>query len=223
MGQHSEGGSYVPAFDYTRTGATDTGGTYVSATLTSPAITGATSIGSGATITSASLVSPTESNPTVTGDASSGLIVSKTVAFVEDATSTTSTGTVVIPAGATLVDIVVTSSVLWTKSSARFTCGDAGAATGWFTSTNLNATDLVVGEALRAAGGTAAWGGVNGAYLVSATGRFGGNSATFSGPYYSSAGSVIGVCTVTPGAGTAGRTFMTVTYSVGQSIAPVLA
>lgn len=166
------------------------------------------------------LTNKTLSNPAVTGDASSGIVVSKTVAFVEDATSTTSTGTVVIPAGATLVDIVVTSTVLWTKASARFTCGDGTAATGWFVSTNLNATDLLVGEALRAAGGSASWGGVNGTYLVSATGRFGPAAG---GPYYAAAGSVIGVCTVTPGAGTAGRTFMTVTYAVGQVTAPVLA
>lgn len=220
---NSTGGSYVPNLNYNRTGATDTGGTYVGIALTSPTISGTSAIGAGATLTSPTLNTATLASPAVTGDASSGVVVSKTVAFVEDATSTTSTGTVVIPAGATLVDIVVTSSVLWTKSSARFTCGDAQAATGWFTSTNLNATDLLVGEALRAAGGTAAWGGVNGAYLVSATGRFGQATATIAGPYYVSAGSVIGVCTVTPGAGTAGRTFMTVTYSVGQATVPVLA
>ncbi len=169
------------------------------------------------------LTNKTLSNPTVTGDASSGLVVSKTVAFVEDATSTTFTGTVVIPAGATLMDIVVTSSVLWSKASSRFTCGDAQAATGWFTSCNLNATDLLVGERLSAAGGVQAWGGVNGTYLVSATGVFGQATATKAGPYYVTAGSVIGVVTVTPGAGAAGRSFMTVTYSVGQATAVVLA
>ncbi len=211
--QGALGGTYNPLTDYRRTGATDTGGTYASATLTSPTITGTTSIAAGLSVAS----------PVVTGDASSGLVVSKTVAFVEDATSTTFTGTVVIPAGATLVDIVVTSSVLWSKASSRFTCGDAQAATGWFTSTNLNATDLLVGEALRAAGGSASWGGVNGTYLVSATGVFGQATATKAGPFYVTAGSVIGVVTVTPGAGAAGRTFMTVTYSVGQAIAPVLA
>lgn len=181
-------------------------------------ITGAWTFPSGQPLTAPALASPV-----VSGDASAGLVVSKTVAFVEDATSTTSTGTIIIPAGATLLDIVVTSSVLWTKASARFTCGDAQAANGWFVSTNLNATDLLVGEALRAAGGVQAWGGVNGAYLVSATGVFGQATATKAGPFYVTAGSVIGVVTVTPGAGAAGRSFMTVTYSVGQAIVPVLA
>ena len=194
----SQGGVFLPSYD------ADITGTY---TFTA-----------GSTLTV-----PTVVSPIVTGDAATGCVISKTVAFVEDATMTTSTGTVVIPAGATLVDIVVASSVLWTKASARFTCGDAQAATGWFASTNLNATDLLLGEALRASGGTNAWGGVNGAYLVSATGVMGQATATKTGPYYVTAGSVIGVVTVTPGAGTAGRTFMTVTYSVGQAVAPVLA
>lgn len=217
----SSGGAYIPAFDYDRTGASDTAGTYIGPTLTGPTITG--TIAGGPTITAPTITGPTMSNPVITGDATSGFIVSKTVAFVEDAVSTTSTGTIVIPAGATLIDIIVTSTVLWTKASARFTCGDAQAATGWFVSTNLNATDLLVGERLSAAGGVQAWGGLNGAYLVSATGRFGQATATIAGPYYASAGSVIGVCTVTPGAGAAGRTFMTVIYSVGQVVAPVLA
>lgn len=217
----SIGGAFQPDADYTPSGAwtfgtaptVTSGGTVVSSTATQSL--------TNKTLTNPTVTTGTFASPTVTGDAASGVVVSKTVAFVEDATMTTSTGTVVIPAGATLMDIVVTSSVLWSKSSARFTCGDAQAATGWFTSTNLNATDLLVGERLSAAAG--AWGGVNGTYLVSATGVFGQATATKAGPYYVSAGSVIGVCTVTPGAGTAGRTFMTVTYSVGQATAPVVA
>jgi hypothetical protein len=38
----STGGSYLPNADYTRTGATDTGGTYASIALTNPTITGGT-------------------------------------------------------------------------------------------------------------------------------------------------------------------------------------
>ena len=213
MGDPSVGGAYIPNDNYNRTGATDTGGTYAGATITGATLSGTTAVGAGSTLAS----------PAVTGDASSGIVVAKTIAFVENATMTTSTGTVIIPAGATLLDIRVTSSVLWTKSSARFTCGDAQAATGWFVSTDISGTDLLVGEMLSAAGGTAYWGGKNGVYLVAATGVFGQATATKAGPYYVSAGSVIGVCTVTPGAGTAGRTFMTVTYAVGQAIAPVVA
>ena len=38
--------------------------------------------------------------------------MAKTVSFVEDATSTSHTGTVAIPAGATLIDIIVSAGVL---------------------------------------------------------------------------------------------------------------
>lgn len=55
---NNPGGAYQPAFNYDRTGATDTGGIYASATLTSPTFSGTTTIGSGATITSPTLVTP---------------------------------------------------------------------------------------------------------------------------------------------------------------------
>lgn len=225
MANYQSGGAFLPEGDYNIKGQWnfELDPTFGTAQTGAIVTTTGTQTLTNKTLTAPTVTTPTVTSPTVTGDASGGIVVSKTVAFVENATMTTSTGTVVIPAGATLVDIVVTSSVLWSKASSRFTCGDAQNATGWFTSTDLSGTDLLVGEALRAAGGVQAWGGVNGAYLVSATGVFGQATATKSGPYYSTAGSVIGVCTVTPGAGAAGRTFMTVTYSVGQSVAPVVA
>jgi hypothetical protein len=192
-------------------GLTDQNGTTtVSATLLTTA--------GGQTMAASTFV-----NPTVTGDASSGIVVAKTIAFVENATMTTLTGTVVIPAGATLLDIRATSSVLWSKASARLTIGDTQSANGWLLSTNLNATDLLVGEMFSAAGGTSYWAGLPGAYLNATTGVFGQATATKAGPYYVTAGNVIAVVTVTPGAGAAGRTFVTVTYAVGQAVAPVQA
>lgn len=200
------GGAYAPDGSYTRTGATDTGGTYVNATLT------------GSTNTSGTFVTPV-----ITGDGGSGFLVAKTALFTEDATTLTHTATFVIPAGATLLDIIVVPQVLWTAgTSAAFTCGDANAATGWFTSTNLKATDLVLGERLQA-GEATRWGGVNGAYLVSATGRFGQQSTNMIGGYCPTAYSVIGVVTVVGPSTTAGRTRMTVLYYVGQAVTPVLA
>lgn len=160
-------------------------------------------------------------SPVFTGDAGSGTIFSKTVLFTEDATSLTHTGTVVIPAGATLLDILVVPQVLWTGGTAAFTCGDANAATGWFTSTNLKATDLVLGERLQASNANN-WGGVNGAYLTTA-GRFGQQSTTMIGGYCPTAYSVIGVVTVGTPATTVGRTRMTVLWTVGQAVTPVLA
>lgn len=150
-----------------------------------------------------------------------GLVVAKTVAYVENATSLTHTGTVVIPAGAVLLDILVVPQVLWTGGTAAFTCGDVNSANGWFTTTNLKATDLVLGERLQASNPNN-WGGVNGAYLTTA-GRFGQQSANMIGGYCPTAYSVIGVVTVGTPATTAGRLFMTVLYAVGAAVVPVLA
>jgi|GEM_PF-3426662 len=151
-----------------------------------------------------------------------GLVVSKTVSFVEDATSVTHTGTVVIPAGATLQEIRVSSSALWTGGTAALSVGDAEAATGWFNAVNLKATDLLVGEVLSIAS-SENWGGKQGAYLVAASGVKGQATASKAGTFYVTAGSVIGVISVGAPATTAGRTYMTVTYSVGTAVVPVLA
>lgn len=211
----STGGSYLPNADYTRTGATDTGGTYASATLTSPTISGTTAIGTGSTLTTPAIVSPT-----VTGNAGSGIIFAKTVLFTEDASTTTHTGTVTIPAGATLLDIYVYSQALWTDSSAAIVVGDANSANGWFTTCELDATDLLLGERLQASNANN-WGGVNGAYLTTA-GRFGQQSTNMIGGFCPTAYSVIGVVTVSTPSGTAGRTRMTVLWTIGETVAPVL-
>lgn len=150
-----------------------------------------------------------------------GGIVALTALFTEDATSLTHTATFAIPAGATLLDIVVVPQVLWTGGTAAFTCGDANSATGYFSSTNLKATDLILGERLQASNANN-WGGVNGAYLTTA-GRFGQQSTNVIGGYCPTAYSVIGVVTVGTPATTAGRTRMTVLYSMGVAVTPVLA
>jgi hypothetical protein len=175
------------------------------------------------TLTLPTITSPSISSPVVTGDAGTGTIFSKTVLFSEDAASLTHTGTVVIPAGATLLDILVVPEVLWanTGGTALFTCGDAGAATGWFTAVDLKATDLVLGERLQASNANN-WGGKNGAYLTTA-GRFGQQSANMIGGYCPSVYSVIGVVTCVAPASTAGRTRMTVLWTLGQAVAPVKA
>ncbi len=205
---YSSGGAYSPKLNYDRTGATDKGGTYLSATFSGSQ--------TGLVAPSATLASPT-----ITGNAGSGTIFSKTALFTEDATSLTHTATFTIPAGATLLDILVVPQVLWTGGTAAFTCGDAGSATGWFTSTDLKATDLILGERLQASNANN-WGGKNGTYLTTA-GRFGQQSTTMIGGYCPTAYSVIGVVTVGTPATTAGRLRMTVFWFVGEAVTPVLA
>jgi hypothetical protein len=159
---------------------------------------------------------------TAAGVTDTGGITVLSALFTEDATTLTHTATFTIPAGATLLDIIVVPQVLWTGGTAAFTCGDANSANGWFTTTNLKATDLVLGERLQASNANN-WGGVNGAYLTTA-GRFGQQSTTMIGGYCPTAYSVIGVVTVGTPATTAGRTRMHVIYAdFGIAVPPVLA
>ncbi len=159
---------------------------------------------------------------TVMDSVSSGSIKILQAAFVEDATTLTHTATFPIPQGALLLDIYFLSTVLWTGGgTVQFTCGDANSATGWFTATNLKATDLLLGERLQASNANN-WGGVNGAYLSTA-GRFGQQSTTMIGGFALTAASVIMVVTESAPSTTAGRSFGYVVYATGTSVAPVKA
>lgn len=216
------GGAFQPDGDYAVSGAW-TFGTAPTITSNGSIVgTTATQTLTNKTLTNPTVTTGTFATPTITGDGGSGFIVVKTALFTEDATSTTHTATFVIPAGAILHDIIVTPQVLWTGGTAAFTCGDANSANGWFTTTDLKATVLILGERLQASN-SSYWGGVNGAYLVAATGRFGQQSTNMISGYCPSAYSVIGVVTVGTPATTAGRTRMTVIYSIGQAVTPVLA
>jgi hypothetical protein len=144
-------------------------------------------------------------------------------AFVEDPTTLTYTATFPLPAGAMLENIFALNTVLWAAGgTAALTIGDANAANGWFTSTNLKATDLLVGERLEAANPNC-WGGVNGAYLVAATGRFGQQASPMMGGYCVAPYSVIATITVTGPSASAGRTFVIVSYSLPIAIVPTRA
>lgn len=173
------------------------------------------------TSTNGSQTTPAIASPAITGAAGSGFVRALQASFVEDATSLTHTATFPIPAGATLVDIIVDAGALWTGGTASLTVGDTASANGYFTATNLKATDLLVGEQLRASNASL-WGGVNGSYLVSATGRRGPVSSNFGGKYVAGS-NIVAVVTVTTPATTAGRTYVTVLYSLGEVVAPVLA
>lgn len=150
--------------------------------------------------------------PGVSAAKGKGFPIVKQIAFTEDATSTSHTGSVVLPAGAVLLDVQVTNSALWTGGTATLKVGDTADDDGYFTGVNLKATDLLVGEVLSAADSNK-WGGKNGAYLVQATGRMGPTSSNF-GNYYAAGSTITGVVTVGTPATTAGRTFMTVVYTV---------
>lgn len=155
------------------------------------------------------------------GGIGSGAMMNQRVNFVENATNTTHTGTVTLPAGSWLHGIQVTSSVLWTGGTAVMKVGDSVDDDGYFIGVDLKATDLLVGEVLDTAE-PSNWGGKNGAYLVAATGQRGPVATNF-GCYYAAGSNIVGVVTVGTPATTAGRTFMNVCYSVGNIVAAVSA
>jgi hypothetical protein len=130
-------------------------------------------------------------------------------AYTAEATFTetgagTYTATLPLPAGATLLDVIVNGVALWeAATSAVLIVGDATDPDGYYAAVNLKATDLLAGESLS----FALAGGKAGAYIA---------NAQVSPRFAVAARSVIGVVT-SVGAGTAGRTRMTVVYSVSAS------
>jgi len=171
------------------------------------------------TLTNKTLTAPVITAPAVTG-AATGLTITKIVPFIENAANTIHTGTVPIPAGAVLLNIQVVNSVLWGATTAGLIVGDDDDPNGFMETMNCKATDLLVGEVFDISNDEN-WGGKNGAYLVSATGRKGGTETGNSGIYYAASNNVIGIMAVGTPAATTGRTVMAVTYCLPETIAAV--
>jgi hypothetical protein len=129
-------------------------------------------------------------------------VVMESVLFTENGAGTY-TGTIALPAGSRIIDIGVDGQVLWAAAtSASMIVGDGADPDGFFTATDLKATDLLAGEInnIEHPGGKA------GAYIASEQRVL----------YSAAARSVIGVVT-SVGAGTAGRTRLYVVYSVATA------
>lgn len=129
--------------------------------------------------------------------------------FTETTGAGTYTASVSVPAGALIHDIKVWSTALWTATtSATMKVGDATDDDGWFVGVNLKATDLLVGEEIN----FVQTGGKEGAYLSTSTGL---RSAAYSASARTISGSVVTV----GAAGSAGRTFMLVSWSLPTATA----
>jgi hypothetical protein len=132
-------------------------------------------------------------------------VVMAEVTFTQTTGDGTYTGTIALPAGARIVDIGVDGQVLWNAgTSANIIVGDDVDPDGFFTETDLNATDLLAGEInnLEHPGGKA------GAYIASEQRNL----------YQATARNVIGVIAQV-GTGTAGRTRLYVVYAVPTATA----
>jgi hypothetical protein len=112
-----------------------------------------------------------------------------------------------LPAGSSLYDIVVDAEALWTAgTSAALIVGEVADDDGFLASINLKATDLLAGESISLQS-TQVRGGNAGAYLVVGT-------STHIAPRWASntAERMITAKVTSVGAGTAGRTRVTVLY-----------
>ena len=130
------------------------------------------------------------------------MVVAEEVTFSE-AGPGTYTGEVDLPAGATLLDIIVNAVALWAAgTSATMDVGDTDP-NGYYAGINLKATDLLAGESIS----FALAGGKAGAYIA---------NSQVSPRYSATARTIIGTV-VSEGAGTAGRTRMLVVYAAPVS------
>ncbi len=125
--------------------------------------------------------------------------------FVENGAGTY-TADFILPAGATLVDIIVEAEALWTAAtSAVIDIGDVADPDGYFSAVNLKATDLLAGQSVSL-GSTQVNGGDGAAYVIV------GTSTHLTRGFSLSARTISAVVT-SVGAGTAGRTVVTVLYA----------
>jgi hypothetical protein len=128
-----------------------------------------------------------------------GSVYAKEVTFTETAGAGVYTGAVSVPAGATILDIVINAVALWNPAtSATLKVGDTDD-DGYYTGVDLMATDLLAGESLS----FALAGGKAGAYIA---------NSQVSPRYAASARTINGIITVVGASGSTGRTRMTVVY-----------
>ena len=211
--------SNLSTLDVAGTLTVDGASTLTGATTQTGALTCAAAVTVGTTL-------GVTGNTTLSGEVGGG-VTAKSVSFTEDGSGTSYIGTVPIPAGSQLLDIIFVTGVLWDGTSASLIIGDDDDGNGFLEATNLKATDLLVGEQFRlsAHGSISAESGQTlgkeGAYIVNTTGRVGQTTADAPAGWYTTANNII--ATITPGAadGSAGRSYMTVIYTTPTAIASV--
>lgn len=123
------------------------------------------------------------------------------VTFTETGGAATYTGAVSVPAGATILDIIVNGVALWDNAGAvTMKVGDTDD-DGYYTAINLKATDLLAGESIS----FALAGGKAGAYIA---------NSQVSPRYSASARTINGIITTASTGGSAGRTRMVVIFAL---------
>lgn len=133
-------------------------------------------------------------------DGAAGVVQHADVTFTQTSGNGVYTGTVDIPAGGTVHDVIISGVALWDGTSAAMIVGDAADPNGYFDAVDLVATDLLAGEDIS----FALAGGQAGAYIAAsqANKRYSATARTITGEV------------TQVGTGTLGRTRMTVIYSL---------
>lgn len=134
------------------------------------------------------------------------LLQAQELTFTETSGAGTYTGTMALPAGSRIIDIGCDGQALWNSAGAcALIVGDDADPDGFFTSTDLKATDLLAGEInnLEHPGGKA------GVYIASEQRNL----------YSATARNIVAVVTQASGTGTAGRTRVYVVYAVATATA----
>lgn len=120
--------------------------------------------------------------------------------FTETSGAGTYTGSVLLPAGASIEDIIINGVALWNNAGAcTLKVGDTDD-DGFYTGVDLKATDLLAGESLS----FALAGGKAGAYIA---------NSQVSPRYSATARTISGIITTASTGGSTGRTRMTVIWS----------
>jgi hypothetical protein len=133
-------------------------------------------------------------------------VVAKELEFTETTGAGVYTGSVTVPAGASILDIIVSGIALWNPAtSALLDVGDAGDADGYYTQVDCKATDLLAGESIS----FALAGGKAGAYIA---------NSQVSPRYSASARTISAVLTTVGASGTTGRTRVTVVYHLPETL-----
>jgi hypothetical protein len=141
----------------------------------------------------------------ITGAVERAEVVSAEVTVTETTGAGVYTGSVSVPAGATLLEVAVHATALWdTATSATGKVGDVADDDGIFVDIDLKATDLLAGESISAAGGTNTAGGQAGADIT---------ATQWNRRYLATARVISLIVTAVGASGSAGRTRMTVVYS----------
>lgn len=133
-------------------------------------------------------------------------VLAESLLFVENGAGTY-TGSIIIPAGGTLIDVIVHAEALWASgTSAVLIVGDATDDDGIYAATDLKATDLLAGEAMSIALPGLRIGADNiGVSTASSGGQFNRRSLT--------AERAIVAKIVSVGVGATGRTRVTVVFA----------